>query len=254
MNKQEEKKSISEVIQAKLKEGKVEMHSKNYFILKNILIVSAVLFGLLLGTFLLSFVFFIAQANGSVFLPNFGFRGWTHLFVSLPWLIIFGAVVIIFFLEFFVKKHTTVYRQPILYSLFFIAAVVFLTSFFLRTNPVHLNFLDRSEDEDLPIISRMYRHYGMDADDKVYTGQISAIIDDRINLLLAQDRELEILVLKETRLPKKFVFKTGDWVMVMGEEEAGQIRAWGIHPLDEQWGPRFKPNFRPFMPSMPMMK
>src|SRR5205823_1531144 len=85
----------------KIKEGKIKMKPRAYFIARTVFFALGVIILLLFLIYLASFIVFSLRVSGLVFLPGFGFSGVRILFGSLPWLLIFLAAALIVLLEFF---------------------------------------------------------------------------------------------------------------------------------------------------------
>jgi hypothetical protein len=107
---------LAENILETIQKDDVRMRPKWHFILNiSLLVIGTILAGLSL-LYLVSFIVFILRQNGSWFMPSFGAQGWSALFISLPWILIFLALLFVIIVGFLVKKYSFAYGRPLLYS------------------------------------------------------------------------------------------------------------------------------------------
>jgi len=157
----QENNSISDKIISKIKSGEIKMRPKIYFILRVVLLILGVVALGLFAVYFVSFIFFYFRASGILFLPGFGAPGIGAFLGAVPWLLILVSLILVAGLEIFAKHLNFVWRQPIVYSLLAIVAIVILGGFIIGKTPLHPNLLKGAEENRLPIVGQFYRDYGM---------------------------------------------------------------------------------------------
>ncbi len=242
MNDQKNKKSISESVLSKIKEGKVKMHSRIYFIFRMILLVLGLVGISAAAIFLVSFIFFSMRQGGSLFLPQFGFSGIKILFLSLPWILIFGAVALIVTSEFFAKHFSFVYRSPILYSFSAIALVIILMGVILNFTPIHMNLFLSAQEGKLPFAGGFYREFGAPKISDVFYGSVLEIKDSGFIISTLREKELEVITDKNTRILNKNI-NENDNIIILGKKNGQTIHAFNVKKVDEKKGFFTPPNF-----------
>src|SRR3989338_9252112 len=94
---------LNKVVMEKIKHDSIKMKSRSYFVLKSILIIAGLVFMFAVGFFLISFIFFVYNANALGELGFFGRTGIGIMLKSLPWILIIASLIIIVSLELLAK-------------------------------------------------------------------------------------------------------------------------------------------------------
>lgn len=225
--------NLAKQILSKIEKRQVGMKPKIYFILRLILIASAVLFAVLFSLYLTSFIIFSLQANGVWLLPGFGFGVLGIFLKSLPWLLILVALILIIVLELLVKHFSFTYRRPILYSVLAIIVFVVLGGFVVAHTGLHSNLFWKAQEGRLPVAGGFYRGFGAPKIEDVYQGIISEITDGAVQLETING-ELLTVVTSTVRFPSEMDIKEGSGVLIIGRRTDGTIEAMGIRRLNEK--------------------
>lgn len=234
MNNQEQK-SIKERILEKIKRGEVKMRPRIFFILKAILIILGFFLFFGFSVFLLSFIHFHLRASGLWYLPRFGLRGFFVFFRFLPWILIFLSLILILILEILAKRFSFVWRRPILYSLLIIIFIVLIFGFFIEKTPFHSKLFFQARQGRLPLMTPIYREFGMPRFKDVHRGIVEELTEDGFLLRKADDELLTVILSSNTQFPFGKEVKEGDSVVVMGKKDDGTINAIGILKIDDQF-------------------
>lgn len=126
----------------KIKLGKVKTKSKLYFAIKTAIYLWLIAFSFCLAIFLASFLVFALK------MTNFSFLLFSLLFWAL--LLMLGAA-------FLAKKFSFFYKKPLVIGLIiFIGATLISSAIVLRTT-LHSELLERSQKNNWPILSPLYR-------------------------------------------------------------------------------------------------
>ncbi len=220
---------LKDQILAKIKSGSVKAKPKFYFVLRTLLLVSGLVLAGLVLLYFISFVIFLLRANGLWQAPAFGLRGWGILFASLPWflLVVIGFFVLI--MEILVKHFSFAYRRPILYSVFGIVAFVGLSGFVVAQTSLHQNLWEQAEaEEGLPLAGPLYNILRSSDPDDFHRGMVLSTTTVGFDLLNSGEEILSIEIEPTTRLPYDLEIMPGDMVMVIGEREGNEVKAFGV--------------------------
>lgn len=232
MNNQQEKNFITNKVLNKIKRGEVKMRPKTYFIFKAVLLALGTLFLTLFIICLISFIVFSLRANGVLFLPKFGFPGIKLLLGSLPWLLVFLAIILIILLQIFAKHFSFVYRRPIIYSLLVVIMIVSAGSFLIDRTSFHPNLFWKAQEGRLPAMGGFYRHLGAPAMKNVHRGIVSELVDNGFKIETIHNEILDVTIDSETRLAKCQEIKEGDVIVIIGERNDGEVQAIGVRKVE----------------------
>lgn len=229
--------NISEKITEKIKKGEVKMRPKFQFVLKSTLMALGIFIILGAILYLTSFILFIVQRSGLIFLPKYGSQGIRMFLGGFPWILLLIIVCFIFVLEFLFKKYTVVYRKPLLYSLLIIALVVSGVGFIIHQTSFQGKMYLRVQEEKIPLARSLYNKFELPNSDKIYPGLIVEILDDGFILERHDGKIFKVIISKD------FNIREGLHVAVVGDLKEGVIQAIGVHNIKN--GKRFpnRPKF-----------
>ncbi len=154
MNDLENNSPIKDKIVAAIQTGKIQMRPKWQFVLHAILIFVGTILSTLVLVYLSSFTIFISTQSHNIH----------ELFETLPWLVIFLAVIFIIILEVLVRKYSFAYKKPLLYSVLGIVALVLLVGALVSQTDLHQDLDERAHGNEKPFWGSVYRHYDPDFD------------------------------------------------------------------------------------------
>ena len=228
-----QKSLITGKVLEKIKNGKIKMRPKIYFILKAILVGLGVAVIAIFILYLISFIVFTLRMSGIWFAPGFGFYGVKIFLVSLPWLLILIAIILIIVLEILVKYFSFAYRRPILYSVLSIIMLVLLGSFALSQTKIHPYLFQKSQEKHLPVAGKFYRDFGAGKFRNAHRGVVSEITEKGFKIETPDNETLNIIITPETRFPFGKDIKENDSIMILGGRDNGAVRAFGIRKVDD---------------------
>ena len=238
-NNNPQKSSIANNVIHQIKDDKIKMRPKIYFILKSVAIALGIFFVALFILYLISFIIFALRASGVWYLPGFGLRGIGASFVLLPWLLILISVILIIILEILVKHFAFAYRKPVLYSILFVIAFALLGSFIIDRAGLQSGLFKRAEQGNLPFAGELYRDLGKAKNKDARRGVVSEITDNGFLIKTRNNDALEIIVAPDTRFPFGDEIKENDTIIVFGKQDNGSVQAIGVRKVDD--------DFRPFL-------
>ncbi len=221
--------SIHKQIQSAIKDGKLKMRSKKYFIARTILITIGIVIISVALVYLISFVFFVLHITGAWELSSFGLRGFRLFIFSLPWLLLSATFVFLIGLEFLIKKTTIAYRKPLIYSVLVMSALVFLAGFGFARLPLHEMMYQRAvEDNTLPVMKSFYTEFGQRSLYNAHPGVVIEMNDNGFVMNTHMNMPMNVLINDKTNIIDNRVLKINDNVMVVGEYKDGNITAEAI--------------------------
>jgi len=217
--------NITKKVTEKIEKGEVKMRSKSYFVLKSVLIALGVFIILSTVLYLISFILFVVQRSGLIFLPRYGFSGIRILLSGFPWILLIIVICFVFLLEFLVKKYTIAYRKPLLYSLLIVILVISGIGFIVHQTSFHGRMYLRSQEGKIPFVRPLYNKFELSNSNKVHPGIITEVLDGGFILERHDGKILKVIVSED------FNIKEGLHVAVIGDLKEGIIDAMGVHNI-----------------------
>ncbi len=229
MENNNEQHNVKDKILNEIKEGKIKMKSKTYFMVRTVLFTLGITVLLLFLIYVASFIVFSLRISGIWFLPIFGFHGVRILFGSLPWLLILLAAILIIALEVFAERISFVYKRPTVYSLLAIIAIVLIIGLAIGFSPFHTRLFGNAREGGLPFIGQFYRGFGAPRFHNFHNGSVSEITTDGFPITTPNGETLRVIADDAM----KAGLKGGDFVIVIGERTENTIRATVLREIDE---------------------
>jgi len=223
-----------------IQKDEVRMRPKWHFILNISLLVVGTILACLSLLYLVSFIVFTLRQNGSWFMPSFGAQGWGALFISLPWLLIFWALLFVIIVGFLVKKYSFAYGRPLIYSALGIILFAGIGGFLIALTPLHSELLFQAEEKNLPLAGGMYRQFCNKHPNNITMGEVIEKIPTGFSL---RNQEFEILMVDvspRTIMPQNGV-QVEEVVVVLGDRQGNIIKAFGVQPVGNPYGIRAIP-------------
>lgn len=235
MNNNNLKQSLVERVLNKVQSGQVKMRPKIYFVLRVVLMVLGVITVALFALFLISFISFALGISGVWSMPGFGLRGLGAFFVSMPWLLILMALLLILVLEILVKHFAFAYRRPIIYSVLAILLIVFLGSFIINRTQFHPDLFQRAQEGRLPVAGEFYRDFSLPKTEDVHHGMVSEVTDEGFSVETNEGEVLTTVITSETRFPFGTGIQEGDAVMILGQRDNDKVQAFGVSKIKDNF-------------------
>lgn len=227
MNK-ENKKNLKEEVLAKLEKEHIKMKPKWQFVLKGVLLMATSIIVLFLALYLFSFIIFLFQQSGFGFLPGYGLKGVSIIFVSFPWLLLIFLIISLVLLELILKRYALTYRRPLLYSLLIVIFFVLIMGFVIHRISLHRNIYDRVQQGRFPAVGRIYNKVGNIESEKMHPGLVSEMSEGGFFL---EDPKGKILLVATSSNTQNEIIRKGDRVLVIGEIKDSSIQALGVHKM-----------------------
>ncbi len=142
---------IAQKVLEKVRAGKVQMHSRTYFIVRMGGTALLAILTLLVSVLVVSFIFFSIHESGELFLLGFGSRG-VLVFLSLfPWFSLIVDIGLLFLLEFLLQGFKFGYRTSLLSIFAGILLVSVVLGIIFDFLPVQSTLLERADSGQLPV-------------------------------------------------------------------------------------------------------
>lgn len=236
-----ENKSTKDTVLAHIREHKVSMRPKLYFVFEALLAGFVAVVILVISIALVNFILFGLRINGHEALLGFGSRGIASFFILFPWPLLILDVLLVLFLERLVRRFKFGYRSPILYLLVGLLALAVLGgALFDRATPFNDDLLQRADHGGLPPpLGDLYEHTRTPAphDLGIYRG---IVVDIGTSTLQVRhdDRDADIDdTIYTVMLPPGFTvgaFTTGERLYIAGDMKDGIVHAFGIRTLPQE--------------------
>jgi hypothetical protein len=224
--------AIEKRVFAAIAEGRVRMRPRWHFFLRTALGAVGGIIVLLLVVYIMSFTIFSLRQSGIWFMPSFGSRGWITFLFSLPWVLIGLAGLFVVLLEIMVRRYSFGYRQPLLYTVIGIVAVVVVCSAIVAQTTFHRRVLQFTQQHPVPLAPRLYRGYGQPYIRDVHKGFISNVVPGGFDVTLIEGDMVRIIIMPFTRFPRGIDIAEGDTVVIFGRVASATIEALGIRKVD----------------------
>lgn len=244
-NNTREHNDFREGVLAQIREGRVHMRPRAYFIFKMVLLVCVAALFFLTTAFLASYICFFINESHRGALLGFGQKG-IRTFVSIfPWRVLVADLFFLVLFEWLFRRFRIAYRRSFAYIFLGSLAVIGAAGLALCNTALHPFLLEQGEHDGLPVIGGMYGHLRHSAPDRgVFRGTIIQIGDGMITIAREDfdsdwdEEECDILLPPGT--PAAMIWSVGDEVFVAGEAAPGEctIRAYGIQKITSNMMPR----------------
>jgi|GEM_PF-4455795 len=225
---QNNSKNIKDKISEMINNGDINIKPKFYYILKTILLIIATIFIFIFAIFLASFVYFYFKISLLWALPILGFAGVKAMILYLPWVLILILLAIIVILEFVAEQFSFVYKKPLLYSLFAIIIIIFITASLISYGKMHENFYITANNRN-QLVKYLYADVAEPKMPNIHNGRVIEIIQK--DLLMENRRGDKILVKPLFELKRDIV--KDDFVIVVGKRIGNVIEALDIKRVNQ---------------------
>jgi hypothetical protein len=237
-----EENKIKQDVLAAIQDGKLKQKPRWFFVLRGTLIGVGIGLALCVILYLISFILFVTRETGVWFTPAFGFRGWFVFFRSLPWVLIALSLIFIAVLEVLVKRYSFAYREPLLYSVLGIVAIVAAGGFLLFETSLHQSLFDSARRGGLPIIGEFYKGFGTERFNDIHPGVIVGTTTHGFTMQEPFEAgRATVVVASDTDFPPDVTFMPSDTVIVFGSEAGDIIEAVGIREVSDNPFPEHLP-------------
>ncbi|MFA5947140.1 MAG: hypothetical protein WC813_03900 [Patescibacteria group bacterium] len=220
--------TIKELVLQQIDEGAVLVTPKWRFTAVTVLSGIGLLASFLIVLFVITLIHFSLRESGVLALPEFGGEGLREFLLSLPWVPIALLLVAAFALEFWLLRYAFAYRQPLLYSVFGIAACLTLGTVLVATAKVHEGVYEVAESANVPIMRPLYHSVVQPDLPKLHRGMVAEVEEHGFLLRGRGGQIVDVQVTRQTRLAPPVAVRVGEMVIVFGQAADGSIHAIGV--------------------------
>ncbi len=217
--------NVRERVMDAIKKGGVAMRPRWHFMAKAALALTGGIIIFLTLLYVAGFTIFSLRETGAWFGPAFGGRGWMELLISLPWLLIFLAIIFIGILEVLVRKYSFVYRKPLLYSVLAILALVLLGGYAVSRSTIREGWR-RNIQARPPMPGAMHGPFGPRFPRNIHRGTVIEVLPQV--LVIKDPRGATTTVIIGSSTASHASFAPGDEIVIFGPRIGAVIRAVGI--------------------------
>ncbi len=236
-NKPENQIDIKDKVLEQIKSGKIGMRSKSYFLAKLMLLVFVTILTTLVSIFLLSFIIFSSNLDGSLFLVRFGGSGLYNFLLTLPWYLLVVDIFLLLFLDLLLKSFRFGYKSPVLYLFIGTFIVITILSTTINLTSFHQNIMNRLGQEKVPYVPNIYSGVGSENQKPgTWKGYVGAINGNSFKFryvkgITGEFGDAEVFAVSEITVVGKLA--EGDLVFVAGNILDNRIMAYGIKKLNK---------------------
>ena len=217
-----------------IKDGDVQMHSKQFFLGKALLSIVGITFIILAILFLGSFIVFMTSQSSAWELTKFGTAGIISFITSLPWIILGVGLLLIGMLAKLIQKYPFAYHKPIVASIAIIVAVSVGGGYAVAQTSFHKNINNHIETGKLKAAAPLYKRAQKHNPKNLHAGIISEIFEDGFTMKTRQYDSIHVIVSDDTKKPPQYDPATEDKISVFGKIKNEKIHARGIKPISKK--------------------
>lgn len=229
-NAMETTSSVEEKVLKNIRDGKVRMRPRWYFVLRAALLgvgVTILLFALF---FSVGFVLFFVRRTGLWQSLSFGPGGIRVFLNALPWVLIALSLLFLALLEVLVRRYSFAYRAPLAYSLLGIMVFVTFGTFVVSQTPLYNSLFIYSRVHRLPLVGRssddFYGNYN-----HLFRGHVTSFSRFTMTMeLWPEGTPVTVVSDRSTGFAADF---GGKPVLVFGDRKNGVIHAIGVRVMPE---------------------
>jgi hypothetical protein len=206
----------SEDVFKTIESGGVKMRPRWYFLVREALVIAAIVLLAFITLILASFIIFALKENGGWYAIRFGARGWSDFLDSLPWSILLLSLALILILAFLLKQYAFAYHRPFLYLLLLLVAVVSLAGFFIAATSFHSGIFRYASANRIPLIPGVYR-FEMTPSGDLYRGEVITFLVSGGGIVIENALgETSTVILTPAASSELEGMDSGDYVIVFG--------------------------------------
>jgi hypothetical protein len=221
---------IKDNLMQAIRDGKIEQHSKWYFVLRASAWTASFLLIVLLTVYVISFISFSLEERGILLLSSFGAFGLLSIINDLPWLLIGLSILGLVSIVLVARSAYGAYRAPMLYLFFGVIGAVLISVHLARLARVHPIFFARAH----PIIRAMYMHYANPEDNRITVGYIVGPTTDNSFIVKTRHSDIvEVATSTVTQVLPLEVFSDGDEILIFGDVVDGQLSAKALRKISD---------------------
>lgn len=238
MNEHNQDKNIKDEILRKIEAHELSMRPKVYFTLKVVVFTLLAFAVLVVTVFIFNFILFFFRLNSLAMLPGFGARGFIAFIRFFPWEFLLLDILLIFALQWVVRKFRFGYKTPTLYVLGGLVVVTALCGFIIDRGTYFNDFLlHRADEQRLPMpFGKMY----MQARHSLQTSGICRCLIVAINGNIVTVKDFDgslpytIVLPENSRRATTTYLKIGDRVFIAADVKSGVIHAFGLKKISTE--------------------
>ncbi len=235
-NEKTENNKIAESVLKKIEIGEVKMKSRRYFLFKVGLLLALIFLTFLTSVTLVSYLLFSLKTGGYLFLLGFGTKGIYKFLLVLPWFLLCFNALLLFFLDYLLKRFRFGYNSPLIYLFLGTLFLVTIFSYLINFTSIHRAVMHRAMEERLPIGNHFYKNIRMSHKNKgIIRGEVVSIGEDFITIRhMKYDRDggLEEKIFIQNGANLDSFIEIGDEVFIAGDIASGtQMSAYGVRRI-----------------------
>ena len=223
-------KDLKHDIMNAIKDGDVQMHSKQFFVGKALLSIVGITFIILAILFLGSFIIFMTSESSAWELTQFGTAGIVSFITSLPWIILGVGLLLIGMLAKLIQKYPFAYHKPIVASIAIITAVSVGGGYAVAQTSIHKKISNHVETGKLKAAAPLYKRAQRNPK-QLHIGSIKQITQKGFILHKDNGASFDVWISEKTKTPPNYQPQPEHRVGVFGKIDKSIIRARGIKPV-----------------------
>ena len=211
-------------IMKKIKDEKINFHSKYIFLAQKLGLGGGLTLSLLLAILFLNLAFFTMKVSGGLEFLSFGRMGILAFLESFPYHWILMGLVFFVVASMILSRYDISYKKPFKRLLAALLLLIFVASTALAISGINEAIEEKVAQGKIPLLRSFYGRRG-----GIWkNGLVGEVIEIRSSGLVVQTREKKkvfIELTKNTLLPRESDFKIGDRIRAVGKWDGENFRA-----------------------------
>lgn len=216
-----------------IRDGKVCMRPRWQFFLRAIFAIIGAVALVLVGVYLMSFIFFITRSTGVGYAPALSPRGWQLLFGSLPWILILATIASVIGLEFLIRRYAFAYRRPVIYSFFGLLVLIVGGSIIITSTSFHRRVAHSPRVQRMaPFVHTFYRDFRDAQFGGVFRGVVHNVATDTLFFVNRRGDLRQVYITPGTLFLSGRMPVASNTIVIFGAPSGTAIEADGIGVLE----------------------
>lgn len=223
---------IRDKILAEIHKGEVSMTPRAYFTLKLVATGAIALGVLIVSVFVFNFLYFSIRISGHGALLGFGPRGFEAFVRFFPWELFIIDVALVVLLQWLLRQFRSGYKIPVLYLLVALLVCAALLGFALEETSLNDRFVEHPEKLPPPF-GVFYDHARRPPPPGSGICRCTILAIQGNTLVVSDSRaastSLRVVLPDNDDHATTTGLHVGDTIFIAGDEDDGEIRAFGVH-------------------------
>ena len=233
----DEKIDLSKKISERIKDGKVKMRPRWFFVAEKLGLESVLLISVILGIIILAVILYIMDQNGVFEFAEFGWKGWLVILNNIPFNLIITAIIFFLVSLVIISQFDVSYQKPFYLFSCSVLLIMAMLGFGLFWSGVGEAMFNSSVSAKMATVYQN-KIVNSPKSDRAVIGKIIKIGDQTFFIVTPQNKVIQVRYgLNHTPL----VFNEGQTIKIIGRRDGENFKAESIKIIRKNINRFFKP-------------